>query len=217
MFDDLKREVSERLAAMFRECSGEMIRLVSLLVVDACAAEGVDLDALADTMRPDDVWRRWLGGPPPPLTSPSIDRLGREARRYEAGTLPRLLRCGVVVREHDDPRGALGVRAGAHCLELGMTMPAAALRTRNGEAFLCLRCRLPDTVISAAYDRPLDEIVDHPVLRGSGYRVTRAKATHWGRTHLAFRAEPVAWLMPWVRDHAPISPEPGTSPARRGG
>lgn len=198
--DELGQEVSDRLAAMFRDQAGSMIDRVSPLVLDACIAEKLDLDVLAGSMRPDNVWRAWLGGPPPRLIPSRADDLAREAMRCVAnGAMPRFLRCGVVVREEGDPLGGLGVRAGARCLELGMSTREAAIFTRDGEATLWLRTALPAAVTIAAVGRPLGALVDHPYTSGRGYAIARAGVTRRGGTYIRFRAEPLPWLMPWVR------------------
>lgn len=192
--------VERSLAELFREYIGSTVTAVSPLVVSACRMEGLDLDAVANSIRHDGGWRRWLGGPPPAPAGRWRRADGRAlGELQDQAVLRQFQRCGVVIREDGDPRGALGIRVGARCLELAMRTDRMELTTCGGRAALTLRHALPETIRIAARGRLLDQLVDLPLTNGRGLSIIRALCRRGGGTSLLFEAEPLPWRLPWVR------------------
>lgn len=198
--DDLSRlrdVVDEALADTFRVYVGTVVKAVSPLVLDACLAHGLELDTLLVGLRHDCRWRPWLCGSKP------MCGIGHGARRFidlpdHHATVPQFHRCGVVVREEDYPMGALGFRVGARCLEFAMKTEGARMISCNGFVRLHLGGSFPEKLGILLRRRPLEDIVDHPLLSGRGYTVVRAEPSRHGGVCVLFHAEPVPRRMSWL-------------------
>lgn len=107
-----------------------------------------------------------------------------------------------MVRQRADPAGPLGIRLSPTSLEVGGRLGSADLRTLGGTAWLTTRARVPETIKAAIVGRTVDEVFDHPLLRGRGYLVTGqrdlgptgAAAVGW---RLTLRVPEVRWQVPW--------------------
>ncbi|WP_242121941.1 hypothetical protein [Sphingomonas lacusdianchii] len=198
---DLRYDVDDRLQRIFRDHVGATVRTVSPLVLDACEAEGLDLDEAVEGVRYDDYRYAWSGGPASMrgLASPPA-RSATSGMPTRIELLSRFRRCGVVVRGRDDPLGALGFRIGAACLEISMLTSGARMVSSNGGLYLTLDGPVPETLRMAAPGRCIDDLVEHALLSGRGYRVLSVSEDHRGRTLIVAWAAPVPWSMPWARE-----------------
>lgn len=200
-FAALVGDTDVRLAAIFRDYVGSTVRSVSPLVVSACRIEGLDLDAVVGSIRHDGAWRAWLGGPLRKGADPWSAALDQHPldRLREFSTLRRFQRCAAIVREEGEGGGALGFRLGASSVEIGMCTARMALTTSDGTASLTLLQPVPETIRLGIRGRLLDEVVDHPLFDGRGYRISRVVTPPSRCTRLEFRADPLPWTLPWAR------------------
>ncbi|WP_457309616.1 hypothetical protein [Sphingomonas sp. UYAg733] len=209
---ELGQEVDRRLLEAFRAYVGVTVVAVSPLLLDASATEGIELDCLASQMRHDAEWRQWLGGPPPKMVRwPAGFARPVRAELGVAASLRRL-RYGHVFRELWHPRGAFGMRVGGRCLEVAMRTDAYWLRSSSGRGVLTITGPVPETLRIAMTGRLLDDVLDHPVTRGRGYRIREARGGDGGEVTLVFAARPVAWRLPWARE---VAESAGPPPAAR--
>lgn len=195
----LRDVVEEALADTFRTYVGTVIKAVSPLVLDACRMEGLELDTLLEGLRHDCPFRPWLGGSPP------MHGIGHGARRFVVlpthhAMVAQFHRCGIVVREEVAPMGALGFPVGARCLEFAMKTQHARMSSANGLVRLQLARSIPETLCISLRGRPIEDVVDHPVLFGRGYTVMRVVPSPHGGVCVLLRVGCVPWRMPWVAE-----------------
>lgn len=193
-------------AGIFRAVHARAVAGASPLALDLLAHWGLDPDGLVSRLRPRGDWRRWICGARPPEVPSSTrwslgappDRAGREAER------DAFLYGGLVVREWGDPEGAVGIRLSPAGLEVGARIGPVHLRTLGGVATATTALAIPAAIRAAAPGRAVEQIFDHPVLRGRGYLIRdqydRVPTGDDPREawRIEFAAEPVPWRVPWA-------------------
>jgi hypothetical protein len=102
----------------------------------------------------------------------------------------------VLVRDRQDPRGALMLRVADGTLELTTMVNEASIRTDGGQVLLGLPFHLPDTIDAAAVGRPASCLVGHPWFTNPDWTIDSVER---GDTHTFVRIrtgyEPFS--MPW--------------------
>ncbi len=201
--DEIEREI-------FRAHHARAVCTASPVALDAAEYAELRPDALVEALDPDGDWPTWVCGPRPLGAARHLQRSRRLA--YNGTAQPdqdraTFLHGGFVVRGWEDKRGALGVRLSPAGLEVGVRLfgGLVRLRTDGDLAMLVTPVRFPDVVRAAVEGRPVEDVFDHPVLRGRGYVVSSARdvacfddgVPSW---QVEFRAERTPWRVPWVRD-----------------
>lgn len=194
--------------AIFRAHHARAVRTASPLALDAVEYAELRPDALVEALDPDGDWPTWVCGPRPLGAARHLQRSRRLA--YSGTAQPEqdratFLHGGFVVRGWEDERGALGVRLSPAGLEVGVRLfgGLVRLRTDGDLAMLVTPVRFPDVVRAAVGGRPVEDVFDHPVLRGRGYVVSSARdvacsddaVPSW---QLEFRAQRTPWRVPWA-------------------
>lgn len=197
--DTIEQIAAELRLASFRSYLQATLDAMSALVPDILALAGADVAKAFDAMRPGPSWPR----------GSVIQRYGRTA-----GGANRLFSAGRLGSRSALPTGSTGRALGADevigerlvgpwveariigtSLEAVLRWNEFELVTRSGIAYLTLFRRLPETVVAFCRGRPLDEVVDHPVLRGRGYSVNLAVSLN-ERTWLSFNIGRTAIVPP---------------------
>lgn len=214
--------------AIFRAHHARTARTASPLALDAIEYAELRPDAVAKALEPDGEWPTWVCGPRP---LGAARHLQRSRRLASSGTAQpdedraTFLHGGFVVRGWEDERGALGARLSPAGLEIGVRLfgGLVRLRTEGDLAMLTTSVRFPDVVRAAVEGRPVEEVFDHPVLRGRGYVVSSSRDEPSGGDaefswRVDFRAERVPWRAPWARkDRGPENATAATAAPTGGG
>lgn len=199
---ELAREVADGRLALYRDYVGSTVTRISPLLLRWCELEGVEIDDLTWRLAPDRPWTSWLCGPRPPDPSRSARRWGRAKTvsrgEVELHELQRFAFSGAVIRPRAKPRG-FGLRVLHDGVELGAFIGPARIRTFGVGGVLALPGELPATLMAGLPGTPLDRLVDHPLLNGTGCVVRGVdEPTSWG-TRIMFGLPSIAWRMPWAR------------------
>lgn len=191
-----------RLAA-FRSYLTDALRSMSVLVPDMLASGGTDVQAALQRMRPSRGWPGCAGLPDYAAASfrvrPRIRAFGGKtwsstATRFDVDVLP--LRVGDAVMIDGALADWVEVAVAGRCLDVTLRGDACALSTAAGMARIRIPGELPDTVAAAAVRRPLDDLLDHPLLRGRGF-VARNVSCLSGETTVEFEVGLLPLETPW--------------------
>lgn len=170
------RRFRRDLTANFRSFLASAVTHASPLLLDACCAWAVDLDAMLNRLRPPAGW--------PHGTSP------KRAWRPLPLRPPRALGTGLVGRR-------VQVVVGGSALEVRTWLGDAFACTADGRLSLWLTQRMPETVLDGMLGRELASIVDRPVLRLRPYPVLGGCSIGHG-TVIDAAAPPVPYRLPWA-------------------
>ncbi|AGH50180.1 hypothetical protein G432_12295 [Sphingomonas sp. MM-1] len=159
----IDRLVETLRLASFRSFLASTVVSMSAIVPSVLDMVGSDVPSALQRIRPGHLWPR------------STSRAGRSPASSALGRKDLVwpMRIGDAVM-------ADGILAWVEAAILGSSLDivlragGVELATYAGVARLQVDDRLPDTVLSACEGRPLDQIVDHPLLRGRGYVVDGA-------------------------------------------
>ena len=171
-----QRRFRRDLTANFRNFLAPAVTHASPLLLDACSAWAVDLDAMLNRLRPPAGW--------PHGTSP------KRAWRPRPPRPPRVLGRGLVGRR-------VQVVVGGSALEVRTWLGDAFACTADGRLSLWLTQRMPETVIDGMQGRELASVIDHPILRLRPYRVLGGISVGHG-TVIDAEAPPVPYRLPWA-------------------
>lgn len=170
--DDFLHRFAHEREALYRAWLRANVTYASPLLLDLVALEGLDLDEVIGAMKPPPGW--------PTLPAHSARHsmalklaihLGpRRDRAFHRATV----RGGVRFRSPDDPGGAFGFWPARDAFCVRRDFEPCSLVVIGADARLRLPSGIPDTLLCAAPGRRLDEIVDHPLFIGRGYRVRRS-------------------------------------------
>ena len=163
---------------------------------------GVDVARAVGSLRPDGRWTYWLCGLEAERAVAKWRSFGAPSR-WLTDDERRLsfLHGGRVLRGWRNPSGALGLRLSRHGLDVAACVGPALLRTAGASAVVSSSLELPMILQAAMVGRPIENLFDHPAIRGRGYLVT-------GQTHepsrpsdwaLEFHTGFVGWRVPWAR------------------
>ncbi len=191
-----------RLAA-FRNYLTDALRSMSALVPDMLTSGGTDVQAALQRMRPSRGWPGCAGRPDHAAASfrvrPTTKAFGCRtwspaAPRFDVEALP--LRVGDAVILDGALADWVEVAVAGRCLDVTLRGNACALSTAAGMAKIRMPGELPHTVAAAAVHRPLDDLLDHPLLRGRGF-VARNVSCLSGETTVEFEVGLLPLETPW--------------------
>ena len=150
--------------------SAPVVRWITPLLWRFCELEGLDPSKL---MRPLVMvrmfpWERAVAIPRAEVAAPGLatDRPDGEPVYLHADRTLHL-------RSRRGEDAAVRLRSGR--VELSLRTERGCLWSHGHGALIFLETRPPETVLVAMTGRPVDELVDHPLLDGAGYVVRRAR------------------------------------------
>ncbi|TPG40577.1 hypothetical protein EAH79_11830 [Sphingomonas koreensis] len=159
-------------------------------------------DAVGRILPPQDWPWRPLNDFPPALVRRAQQRkawLGTVGRTEVARFRRTFAQPGVVIREADHPRGRFAIRPVGAVLGFTAALGPALLSAFNSTALLKLPHGLPETLLDAMPGRPLDQIIDHPVLNNRGYTVRRVQPDLTDALPvITFRVPLIKFTAPWL-------------------
>lgn len=185
---------------IWRAAQAELVMGASPIALDLLAGEGMDPSKASRRITPNGPWPAWLCGPRPLLARSFARRWKRASAppRDERHDRLAFLEGGLVLRRRDNPSGALGVRLSGGALNVGARIGPVWIRT-NGA--LAVADPLPAVLLAACAGRPLDRLLDHPVVRARGYEILCEAAPPprqaWA---LLVRTGVSPWRVPWRAD-----------------
>lgn len=187
-----------RLTA-FRRYLHASVGSMSELVPPVLAAVGSDVATALLALRPSRQWPAAAGTANVIRARPGLVAFGRSRGRMAALRLDMQAppeRLGNAVVSEGGLADWVEVTVAGPALEVAMRSEAFELSTSSCRARIRLAGRLPDTYVAAILGRSLDDVVEHPIVRGRGYVVTAA--THVdGGTLLEFEVGAIPLEMPW--------------------
>ncbi len=190
---------AELRLASFRRYLQATVDGMSSLVPDVLALAGFDATRALDCVRPGHLWPGRVARRPQAGSAAAARRAvkAKSLGRTPATAWPLIARAGdAVIAE-----GLFGPWIEAaiveRSLEVVLRSEGFELSTRGGVADLRFAGRLPESVVALCPGRLLDEIVDHPLLRGRGYVVARA-ASHGDRFSVSFDVGRTGLVPPWA-------------------
>ncbi|WP_171009324.1 hypothetical protein [Sphingomonas sp. 2SG] len=190
--------VGEMRLAAFREYLNAAIVSTSVLAPSMLASARSDVSAALWAIRP---CRGWLAaaGMPPIRLMPRIRLFGRAGRPTAALRLDMPappMRLGGAVVSAGELNDRLEVTVAGRSLDVTLRGEGFELSTASDHARISVAGRLPDTCVAASPGRSLDDVVDHPLLRGQGY-VVMAATHRGGDTVFDFEVGLLPIQMPW--------------------
>lgn len=198
----MRSEAAARMLQLYRGYVGATVDCISPLLLRWCELGGRDVGELAWSLGPSRPWMTWLCGPRPAGAMPgwkgwSVPAPMTAGERAYAG-LQRFAFSGTVL-EPRSRRGGFGMRVRHGCLEVGAVLGGARLRTCGAAGEIVVPGELPATLLAALPGRPLDQLVEHPLLDGAGCMVLEVGEAERTGTRIAFRLPPAPWRMPWAQ------------------
>ena len=199
--DAIERFAAEQRLASFRRYLQATVDGMSALVPDVLALAGADVDRALDCVRPGHLW--------PGGVARRSRVSGSGSGASPRGAKARPVQPAVSAHWQHAPRvgdavmaeGLFGpwveVAIMGRTLEVTLRGDGSELSTRGGVAHLGFGGGLPETVVALCPGRALDEVVDHPLLRGRGHVVGRA-ASHGGRSVVTFDVGRTGLVPPWA-------------------
>lgn len=196
--DFLIRFEVERLH-LFRLHLHTSVRLVTPLLLDLAALEGISLtDALA-LLAPPQYW------PWRPLYDrrPSLMRHAQRRKnwlravgsRHEWHFERTFANPGVVIRKIDHPHGRFAIRPCGPMLGFTAGLGPCLLSAFGSTAMLKLSEPLPQTFMAAMAGRKLDQVIDHPLFAGKKYVIRHVKPDDDDLPIIAFGAKLVPFAI----------------------
>lgn len=202
IFDDPERVGT----ALFRAHHERHALAASPVALDLFRQLGLDIDAAVEGVRPDDLWPSWTWGAPARPASLSPVAPAKAGAGHDGGR-ERLLYGRYKIRSPGEDEGGLRLRFSDAGLEVDAELFGGRVRlhTLRGEAHLTTDILFPETVKAAAIGRAIEEVYDHPALRGRGYVVTSSGDVDQGGSpddelwRVTFAVPMVPWRVPWAR------------------
>ncbi|QCB43326.1 hypothetical protein E5673_14740 [Sphingomonas sp. PAMC26645] len=165
--------------AFFKAQLRAMIHYVSPVAADALEREGLSVQDAIERISPPGDWpHRGLQTSNPFGSGNFRFRNANDHSNQVTGRrFERLIEAavGFIMPSKGGDRGRLAFRVSAHTLEIAMISRDFFLATEAGKGCLQLSVKLPLTMGSRMLDRPVGDIVSHPLLDGRNYPVTRVK------------------------------------------
>ena len=215
---EAQRQVSAieavRQAALLEAFRAELsatVRSVSPFLEALLKSEGLSIDQVVSGMKPVPGWPRRprlsRGG----IVGCEVDRhmyryylaasltKGRQQHPYRDSThgLTLLLSSGAEAR----------VQILGHSLEVELDMDAVRFETRFGILRIELGEPLPETIAAGIVGRPIDAVIDNPVLRGSSWVISAVEEAAYpfvGQV-LVINSGNSPYCLPWVRAKKTVS------------
>ncbi|MDQ2804361.1 MAG: hypothetical protein M3Y41_17395 [Pseudomonadota bacterium] len=190
----------ERLV-LYRMHLQATVRWISPLTLAMAKHVGIDLGDGMKSIRPPSEWP-WRR--PDSLVRSFAHRGHITHRLYFAPNRPAIQ---VLLQRYVTGHGFVHIGSGSDILVFDVNGPwlsmhgqigQCALRVATGTAALTLPAGVPDTLAAAMVGKPVDAIVAHPALTGSGYSVKRVREANGaaGPT-LIFSTGRSRLVMPW--------------------
>ncbi len=188
------------MLATFRAELGAVVRSASPVLIGLLELDGLPLDHAVALIMPQDDWPR------KPRLAPSPFNLSRRPltlpAKYTSARLPQALSYPANGYRYDRPDGGhLHLQVMDHSLELVARIGRALFVTRFGELRIELADELPEAIVTACLGRMIDEVVDHPALRGRGWPIVDFEDSGMPLAghELIVRTGSVPYRMPWSR------------------
>jgi len=193
---------SMRLAA-FRGYLTDAVRSMSALVPELLAAAGTDVRSALQRLRPSRGWPGCAGRSDHAAAAyrvrPVVRAFGRKswpqvAPRFDIHALP--MRVGDAIVTDGALADWVEVAVAGTCLDVTSRSDAYELSTAGGMARIRFPGELPEIVAATALRRPLDDLVDHPLVRGRGFVAGKVSCGS-GETILEFKVGLLPLETPW--------------------
>jgi len=199
----IDRFVIDFRLASFRAFLRATVHSMSALAADVLEFAECDVKTALNAVRP---VRHWLKN----ISAPSSSSHGLIGRRIPRSKREDPVRIELWRAEPYDLRGDAIIQEGAlsdyvavsifgSSLEVYVHGAGFRLVTRAGTAHLILDSALPATLAAACQGRALDDIVEHPLLRGRGIVVSEIKQSGGGSV-VVFRGGESPLKLPWNSD-----------------
>lgn len=202
LLDDVATHISDMEASrlqLYRRYLQWSVRWASPLI--ARLADRETLNAAFATLAPPATWPvripfehtggvGWLGGS-------AERRLAAGQRRARRGGIPGIGTMGVVLRPPSQDVEGVGVRIVGNSLEVRLFGEGFLITTYKGVLTIDVERSIPATLAIAMAGRPLDTLVEHPLIAGCGYPVRRATSDDHYIT-LTASTGIVPFRMPWA-------------------
>lgn len=193
-----EKHYAERAREVFRREIGATIRSVSPFLIALLASEGLLLDDVIETIEPGYGWPRR-----PRLSSRSeTSPWGKHIFRHiAAGLWPGCWSAsqqahGTSVDLSD--YASAKVHIVAHSIEVRVRLKTVTCDTRFGFLRIELGRLLPDILAIGCVGRPVEDVVDHVSLHGSGWRISAIDQAKGGSV-LTVETGSIAYRLPWAR------------------
>lgn len=186
--------------ASFRAYLDSAVDLMPALLPAVSISVGVSLSEALQRLRPSAAWPSCAGRNVAPAARrlPSFAALGRRwsmnVSTSDVDAHPS--RIGAAIISDGAFLDWAEIAATGRWLEIALRSDAFKLATHEGAARLKLPGRLPDLVLSTCPGRPLDDVVDHALLRGRGLVIDTASG-FGSETVLHFRVDATPVRFPW--------------------
>lgn len=191
--------------AAFREELVAIVRSASPFLVLLLQAAGLSLDDAAMLIAPP---RGWPYRPRLPCNNAADPTAARHiVRHYLAGLLPKhRVRCGDRVSRQghkiDMADGSwLRIEVAGHSLEATARIGPVRFETRFGELRVEMDGELPGSLTIGCIGRPIEQVVDHPALRGRGWLIKGVEdaVLPFVGSVLVVPTGGVPYRLPWAR------------------
>lgn len=208
----LSRTDSER-EDLFRLYLNANVTLVTPLLLDLAALEGIALSKALSHVRPPRGWpqrpllhrasKPFRHNPKslrPPGPSWSAIQAWAEARSFRR----TFIQPGVIIRDFIDPKGRFGIRPVGGMLGFTADIGECLLTAFGPTAELRLNDSFAETIMTSMVGRTLDQVVEHPIFMGKGYRILSVEADSFdGATTISFSADLVPLTIPFQKPRRP--------------
>ncbi|MES3150867.1 hypothetical protein [Sphingomonas faeni] len=182
------------------------VNKVSQLATDLAGHGGLTLCDVAHRLPLPDAWPWRIGEGRIMVTSRRWRPIG-SAVRLKGGvsssglrSWPRLGPFAANIRPYGDDNGELAFAAVDDVLEAVARLGSCIVQTFRGSGRLLLSETLPETFVVTLPGRPLDELVQHPVLSGRGYVIVDVEKAEYDQAHVVtFTNELRPYTMPWAQ------------------
>ncbi|WP_210357326.1 hypothetical protein [Sphingomonas beigongshangi] len=185
----------------FRAYLASVIDIMPTILPDMSSSVGLPLTESLQRLRPYAHWPTYAGrnvAPPTPKRLPLFATLGRRitATTDVSDVYAHPLRIGTALLSDGALTDWVEIIASGRWLEISMRSDAFALATHEGTAQLKLPGLVPEVLLSTCAGQPLNDVVDHPLLRDRSVVIDSARLVG-SQTVLQFRlgGSPVAF--PW--------------------
>ncbi|AOW25308.1 hypothetical protein AVM11_16410 [Sphingomonas melonis TY] len=178
-----------RRLRLYRQFLQVTVTTATPLLSRVIGPDRAGLDRLLWTLRPPPDWP---GAPP----QAAVPRHGRFHQDLSAADRARVR--VLVMREEGHPDGRLALRIMKRSVDISCEVGGHPVRTFSGMTYLRLPLRLPDVVAAASLGRPLMDVVRHPWLDSSDWRIRKVRSNAH-ETWISVHTGREAFEMPWSR------------------
>lgn len=197
----IDRLVESMRLASFRSYLAATVRSMSAIVPDVLSIAGSDVGSALQLIRPGHSWPSTTVARKASVRS-HIARPSRRGPTSPSFADPRAAShllapvIGDAIIADGVPGDWIAAMIVGDSLEVVLRSDGYELSTHAGTAYLKMAGSLPATVIAACEGRLLGEVVDHPLLRSSGFVIERAGQAA-GSSIIVFNVGQVSLEVPW--------------------